>query len=276
MNLKPIFKGLWGWTKRNSTKILAGGAIIAEALGFYFMHKEAPVVHERLKELPPDAKWYEKIKVAGPVYLPAIGMMALSMGCIIGGCAAGEKKAAIMAGLYSASEASLRRLEQKVVKEIGPEKAKELHDAAVEDLAKQNPPKKEYTIETGFGNKLFFERMTGQWFRSSYEAVKNAQADFNLALADDKREIVLDFNDWLDYLAGPSGGPEHAKFGEYFCFHRESPLLLVISDDHKYEDGEQYYIVDYSQSPGYGPVLYNGKPPRKAFNSYDDCFPYGV
>lgn len=276
MNLRPFFKGMLHWMKMNSTKLLAGGAIATEIAGFWLMHKEAPIVNERLKKLPKDAKILDKIKVAGPVYLPAIGMLLLSGGCIIGGCAAGEKKAAIMAGLYSASEASLRRLERKMVKELGPEKAQELHDAAVEELTKQNPPKQENIIETGLGDKLFFERMTGQWFRSSYEAVKNAQADFNLSLTDDKREVLFDFNEWLDYLKGPKGGPEHAKFGEYFCFNRESPLLLVITDDHKYEDGEQYYILDYSQTPGYGPVLYNGQPARSSFNAYSDCFPYGV
>lgn len=268
MNFKPVLNNLWKWTKRNSTKLLAAGAITAEALGFWFMHKEAPVVRDRLEELGPDAKWYEKVKVAGPVYLPAIGMLALSVGCIIGGCAMGEKKAAIMASLYSASEASLRRLEEKVVKEIGPEKAKELHDRAAEDLAKANPPEPKNIIETGKGDKLFFELMTGQWFRSSYEAVKNAQADFNLMIADPKKEKKLDWNDWADFI-----GIEHAKFGEYFMFDKESPLLLNITDEHESETGEQYYILGYCQSPGYGPVLYNGQN-RKYFNSFSDCYPY--
>ena len=267
MNLKPFFSGMWKWVKHNSTKLLAGGAIATEIAGFWFMHKEAPVARERLDELPPDAKWYEKVKVAGPVYLPAIGMLVLSCGCIVGGCALGERKAAIMAGLYSASEASIRRLEQKLVKEIGPEKAKELHAAAAEDLAKANPPKPNDILETGFGNKLFYERMTGQWFRSSYEAVKNAQADFNLMLSNnDGKEY--DFNEWLDTL-----GINHATFGEYFRFDKHSTLCLIITDDHRSEDGEQYYILDYSQTPGYGPVLYNGKQ-RSYFTAYSDCYPY--
>ena len=134
----------------------------------------------------------------------------------------------------------------------------------VEDLAKENPPSKSKVTETGFGDKLFFERMTGQWFRSSYETVKNAQADFNLVLADPSRDIWLDFNDWMDYL-----GIEHAKFGEYFGFHRQSPLLLIITDEHISDTGEQYYILDYTQSPGYGPVLYNGEHGR-SFNAYND------
>lgn len=269
MNLKPLINGVWKWTKRNSTKLLAAGAITAEAVGFWFMHKRAPIVRDRLEELGPDAKWYEKVKVAAPVYWPAVLMFLMSSGCVVGGLKVGEKKAAIMASLYSASEASIRRLEEKMVEKLGPEKAKELHDKAAEELAKENPPAPNKIIETGNGNKLFFELMTGQWFRSSYEAVKNAQADFNLMIADPQKEKKLDWNDWADFI-----GIEHAKFGEYFMFDKESPLLVNITDDHESETGEQYYILGYCQSPGYGPVLYNGQGSRKYFNSFSDCYPY--
>jgi hypothetical protein len=56
-------------------------------------------------------------------------------------------------------------------------------------------------------------------------------------------------------------------------FDKESPLLLNITDEHESDTGEQYYILGYCQSPGYGPVLYNGQN-RKYFNSFSDCYPY--
>ena len=260
MNLRPIFKGIWRWTKHNSTKLLAAGAITAEALGFYFMHKEAPIVRDRLEELPKDAKLYEKVKVAGPVYLPAIGMLVLSTGCIIGGCAAGERKAAIMASLYSASEASLRRLEKKVVEEIGPEKAQELHDKANEELAQMVPPRPEDIKCTGKGNVLFFEKMTGQWFRSSLAAVKNDAADYNAYVTSN---CWADFNDWLDCL-----GIERANLAEIVGYNLDHKLILKISDSHKGSDGELYHIIDYVEAP----VLYNGKEPRE-FSRCEDCYP---
>lgn len=266
MNLKPYFNGLWKWTKRNSTKLLAAGAITAEALGFWFMHKEAPVVRDRLEELGPDAKWYEKVKVAGPVYLPAIGMLALSVGCIIGGCAMGEKKAAIMASLYSASEASLRRLEEKVVKEIGPEKAKELHDKAAEDLAKANPPEPKNIKKTGKGNDLFYETRTGQWIESDYNAVLNDAVIFNEYLLQ-KCGAGLDFNEWLDCLGG-----ERSVFGDFWGFNIDHKLKIYLTDDHKTDTGRQYYIINYVDCGEYGPIMYNGKRGME-FRRSEDCFP---
>lgn len=261
MNLRPIFHGIWKWTKRNSTKLLAAGAITAEAMGFWFMHKEAPIVQKRLEELGPDAKWYEKIKVAGPVYLPAIGMLALSTGCIVGGCAVGERKAAIMASLYSASEASLRRLEKKVVEELGPEKAQELHTQAVEEVAQMNPPKPEDIVCTGKGTQLCYEAMTGQWFRSSLPAIENDSAVFNKYIIG---KCWADFNDWLtDGL-----GINRAKLADYVGFNLDHLVLLNVSDSHRTIDGEPYHIIDYID----GPVMYDGKQ-GKEFSRCEDCYP---
>ena len=265
MNLRPLFKGIWSWTKRNSTKLLAAGAITAEAFGFYFMHREAPVVRDRLEELGPDAKWIDKLKAAGPVYLPAAGMFILSAGCIVGGCAVGEKKAAIMASLYSMSEATLRKYEQEIVEKVGEKKAKEIHDSVVEDLAKENPPIPSNVKKTGKGDKLFFERRTGQWFASSYLAVRNDEITFNQYLLD-RCGAGLDFNEWLDCL-----GAERAVFGDYFGFNVDHRLKLNISSEHQTEDGEQYYILDYVDCPGFGPVMYNGKKGLE-FRRSEDCY----
>ena len=264
MNPRMILKAVWGWTKRNSTKLLAAGAITAEAIGFYFMYKEAPIVRDRLDSLPESANWKDKIRVAGPVYLPAIGMLLLSAGCIIGGCAAGERKAAIMASLYSASEASLRRLEQKVIEEVGPEKARELHDQATEQLAQENPPEPSNIKNTGKGTKLFFERKTGQWFLSSYAAVKNDEATFNQHLSS---SIWADLNEWLDCL-----GIERAELGDFFGFNLDSRLKIRITDGHRTTDGEQYYIIEYLSGPEYGPCLFNGMNPIP-FYRCEDCYP---
>lgn len=263
MNLKPFFNGVWKWTKRNSTKLLAAGAITAEALGFWFMHKEAPVVRDRLEELGPDAKWYEKVKVAGPVYLPAIGMLALSVGCIIGGCAMGEKKAAIMASLYSASEASLRRLEEKVVKEIGPEKAQEIHDKIADELVEKAPPTPENIEYTGNGGELFWEPWTGRWFASSMKAFDTANERF-IGLIQSK--MWASMNDWYELQ-----GLKPAESGDIVGWnvdHVQKHLRFYTRGDERSNDRELYHIVFYSLRP----VLWTGKEPR-AFSESDSCYP---
>ena len=72
MSVKTILRALLRWGRRNSRKLLAGSAIAAEALSLWFMNKEAPIAKKRLDQLEPDASLWTKIKMAGPVYIPAI------------------------------------------------------------------------------------------------------------------------------------------------------------------------------------------------------------
>ena len=206
MNVKPIVKTIALWCRKHATKLLAAGAIGAEILGFWAMHKEAPVVRERLDALPEDAKWFDKVKVAGPVYLPALGLLLASCGCVVGGCAIGEKKIAALTGLYSMSEAALRKYESKVVDMIGTEKAKEIHDAAAQDVINEHPVTDTTIIATGKGDVLFYEPLTGRYFTSDPNEVIAAMNRCNKRIIS---EMWISVNEWFGEL-----GLEESGLGE--------------------------------------------------------------
>lgn len=259
MDVKPILRGLWNWTKRNSTKLLAAGAIIAEATGFYFMHKEAPIVQKKLAELPDDAKWYEKVKVAGPVYLPAIGMFLLSSGCIIGGCAAGEHKAAVMATLYSALEGGTKKLEQKLVDELGEEKAQEIHDKVADDLAKEVVAKNENIEETGYGTDLFVDPYTGREFHTSVKAFEEGNLKFKDYIM---KNMWGSYNDWLEFQ-----GRKTAQCGEIVGWNVDHMFDCYTRGEERTIDRTLYHVIVFTEKPR----LYNGKVPRN-FSDQDCCY----
>ena len=57
---------MWGWTKRNSTKLLAAGAVVSQWIALWFMHKEAPIVKERLDALLAECKRTTIDAIIGP------------------------------------------------------------------------------------------------------------------------------------------------------------------------------------------------------------------
>lgn len=258
-NFKGIVKPIARWIKRHSTKLLAGGAIVSQMLGYYFMHKEAPIVRDRLAELDENATWKDKFKAAGPIYLPAAGMLLLSCGCIVGGCAIGEKRTAIMAGLYSASEAALRRTEQEIVKCVGEEKAQEIHKAVADDILQDNPVKAREIVDTGKGDTLFLELLTGRYFRSNIDTVKNEIADFRMYVLSKEYGSV---NDYCEYL-----GLKPAKLGDYHGWSLNKNIDVYF-DAGNTDDGELCWIIRHLQEP----VLYNGKEPR-SYTECESCYP---
>lgn len=249
MNIKPVLKTVANFMKRNAGKILAGMAVATEFLGFWFMHKEAPIVRDRLEALGEGATWKDKLKAAGPVYLPAAGMLLLSSGCIIGGCVAGERKAAILSGLYSASEAALRQYEEKVVDALGKDKAREIHDSIAQDVINERPVSAEVVYATGKGDQLFYEPLTGRYFTSSINEVAAAATRIN-------RRIIVEMwasaNEWFNEL-----GLESVGFGDIAGWNVDHMLEVPDGKDHKFttsqtDDGRSCFVVTYFVRP----VLY--------------------
>ena len=260
MNLKPIVKIIWSWTKRNATKLLAAGAIAAEATGFVIMHKKAPIVRDKLDALPEDATLMDKVKVAAPVYIPAAAAFLLSSGCIVGGCALGEHKAAVLASLYTMSEATNAKLESAIANKITDQKkVKEIHDTVADELVKENPPAPAKIIHTGFGNTLFYIPEINAYFRSDMAVVKNQCADFRDHI---KNKCFAEFNDWLEFLNCGKAG-----FGEFFGWNLDNDLNVYF-DESSSPDGELCWVIRHLNKP----VWYNGKEP-KPFRKCEDCYP---
>lgn len=261
MNVRGLVKTVWNWTKRNSTKLLAASAVVSQWVALWFMHREAPVVNERLKELPEDATWKDKFKVTAPVYWPAVAMMAVASGCVIGTCAAGERKAALMASLYSASEASLRKLEDEVVKKVGKEKAQEIHDAVADEMMKKEPPMPGVNIEyTANGGELFWEPWTGRWFTTSLEAFEENNRKFQKWIMSN---MWGSFNDWCEMQ-----GLSKADAGDYVGWNVDHQFECYTRGDDRDSDKKLYYQIKYINRP----ILFNGKEP-KAFSECDSCYP---
>ena len=248
MNAKFIVKTAWGVVKKHSTKLLAAGAIITEGFGFWFMHKRAPIARKKLDELGPDAKWIDKIKVAGPVYLPCAAMLIMSSACIIGGCAIGEAKALMMAELASASAAALQQHEKKMVEILGEEEAQKIHQEVAKDIAKAHPYDAKRVEYTSHGGQLFFDPQTARFFTSSEEFIQRAVEKINSKIRGDMWVSVNEFYDELDI--------QHARLGDgvgWNCDHR----LEVSFYADRLEDGTYYGVLVYLNDP----VLYNGKKP---------------
>lgn len=254
MNIKPLFKGFWAWAKRHSGKLLAGGAIISEVFGYYLMHKEAPIVRDRLDELDDDATWKEKFKVAAPVYLPAAVLLLVSSGCIIGGCVSGERKIALLTSLYSASEAAIRKCEDELVARVGPEQAKDVKQKAIREFVKDDTYDDNQIIYTNKGSDIFHEPFSGRYFTSDKKHVQEDIGEF-------ERMIISEDEASVNDLFSCFGIPE-VKLGKFVCYRAEKLFenksrrgLTVSYEGGIAPNGHSCVEIKFHDDP----YLYNGK-----------------
>lgn len=242
MSIKPFFKTLIKLGKKHSTKILAGSAIITEAIGFWFMHKRAPIVREKLDQLPEDSKMMDKLKVAAPLYLPAALMFLTSSGCIIGGCAIGEAKLAAMTNIAMATDAALTKYEQKMIDTVGKENAQKFHDEIAKDLVAEHPATSYNTIATTHGTDLFFDPYSGRYFTSNATFIQNAVANINFMISNGY-EMWATVNDWYAELDIPT-----VKLGGLCGWGPDNKLKVEITGQMT-EDGKPYGVLSYYMSP---------------------------
>jgi len=182
------------FASKHSTKILCGLAVIAEIGAVIFAAKEAPVAEKRLKKLPKNAKKIDKIKAVAPVYLPAAGMLAMAVGCTVGGTVIGLKQLASVTSLYTASSKALTEYQKKVVEKLGEEKAQEIQDAVAQELINEKPPAVKDIYATGKGDEIFYEPLTSRYFTSSRHEVEEAEIRLNHTIL---REMEASVNEWF-------------------------------------------------------------------------------
>ena len=127
----------------------------------------------------------EMVLVVAPHYAPAIIMGLTTVGCILGLNGVHTKRSAVLAWLYSLSEASLKEYKDQILEEVGPKKFQKIGDDLAQKQLDANPVKEHDIIITGHGDTLCFDRLSGRYFKSDIELVKRAQNDFNFKLIND-------------------------------------------------------------------------------------------
>lgn len=247
INLYPLISEGWNFVKKHSTKFLAGGAIGAEILGFWFMHKEAPVVRQKLDELPPTATTWDKVKTAAPIYLPAATMLLISGGCIVGGAVAAasvEAKLVAMTNLAMANQATLKKYEEKMINEIGPEKAQEMHDQIAKEVCEEATPTNQgYVVATSHGTDIFFDPLCNTLFTSSEHFIRSAAANLNDRI-NGGTELYCEVNDWYYEL-----GLKPAKLGKGWCWRIGHSISIDFSTPKQLDDGRWYRDIIYFNMP---------------------------
>lgn len=251
--LKVFFKGAGKFLKRHAPKILAGVAIGSEIAGFIFMHHEAPIVRDRLDELPEDATTMDKVKVALPVYLPACGALLLSSGAMVTAVAMGEHRAAVLASLFSASEATLAHERERITKALGRGKTREIiHDTTKDELEEavfSSDAANTFSMcnsPTGPNDDRFFEPLSGRWFWSTPTKVYAASVRINDRL---RTELDITGNEWFSEL-----GIDTVGLGDFVHWTADHPMDIPDGEIVKFAttktpDGHPCFAITYFNRP---------------------------
>lgn len=166
---------------KNAPHILMGLGTGCSVTAVIFAAKATPDATQAVREAE-----YEKgdaltkvevVKAGAKYYIPAALMEALALASFW--CAHGIdiRRQAVTAGLLSAAQEALVEYERKVKEMIGEKAEKEVHNAIAQDQVDRNPPPTTTVILPDDAESWWI--IDGQYFRSTYSAIKDAQNQAN-------------------------------------------------------------------------------------------------
>lgn len=185
----------------------------------------------------------EMVQTVWKCYIPTTIMGGMTIACIIGAHSVNHKRNAALASLYSLTEKSLREYQEKVIETIGENKEKKVREEVAKKTLKDNPVITKEVIITGKGEMLCYDTLSGRYFKSDVEKIRQA---LNKLSRDLMSDMFVSLND-IYYELGLSS----TKLGDMMGWHIDDGLIEPSFSSHLAEDGTPCLVLDFSIEPRY-------------------------
>lgn len=240
--------------RRNASTILtiggAAGVVATSITAVKATPKALRLVEEVREEKGEELTKFEKVKVAGPAYIPSILLGASTIACIFGANILNQRQQAALMSAYALVENSYKEYKAKVI---------ELYGEEADEHIRHELIKEKYNAEIveGEGEKrLFYDYFSERYFESTLASVKQAEYELNKMLM--KNEYVY-LNEWyaalgidvIDY-GWELGWTRSGNFDKYWqdwidVVHEKCTLDEGLECDILVLHGEPYLdFADYS------------------------------
>lgn len=183
------------------------------------------------------------VKVTWKCYLPAVIAEAVSISCIIGANSVNARRNAVLAAAYNMAENALTDFKKAAVETVGTKKIEAIETKVAEEQVKKNPVNNNEVIITGKGEHLCMESLTGRYFKSDIEKIRQAENTINKELIGTNYVSLNEV--WYEL------GLPYTDLGEELGFNVDKEMLSFEFSSVLAEDGTPCLVVGYKYKPIY-------------------------
>lgn len=169
----------------SSTTVLTGmgvtGVVTTAYLTGRASFKAAEIIRreEIVKTLPPDKLTNkEKFKLVWPLYVAPVSVGCTTITAIVVANHTASKRIAALTVASGISERALTEYKAKVLEKLGEKKEMAIRDEVAQDRVANTPVNKEVLV-IGAGDVLCFDLLTGRYFQSTVEKIRQAEIKIN-------------------------------------------------------------------------------------------------
>jgi hypothetical protein len=140
-------------------------------------------------------EFQDKIRLVWALYIPPVGVGMLTIAAIVLANRVDAQKAAALAAAYGVSERTLQEYKEKVVERLGEKKEQAIRDEIDQDRLAKNPVQDRQVIIAGTGEVLCYDNISGRYFQSSMEELRQAENKVNYELVHHNQASLSFFYD---------------------------------------------------------------------------------
>lgn len=238
--------------KKNAPIILSGVGAVGVVATAVMAAKAAPKVQSILEEAKEEkgeelTKW-EKVNLAGPVYIPTVITGVASIACIFGSSILSKRQQASLMGAYALLDSSYREYKQKTDELYGEEAGRRVREEIAKDKYTGDVEKLDDDKE------LFYDFYSGRYFESTKEAVLWAEYETNRAMSVNYAVGLNEFYSFLgleelpeyESLGWSCGQIEEMYWHPWIEFEHET---TIIDNDTDLNEGMECTIINLPLDP---------------------------
>lgn len=236
-----------GFLRKNSPTILtivgAGGVAATAVMAAKATPKALQLLEQAKQEKGEDLTKIEKLKVAGPVYIPSVMMGAATISCVVGANVLSKRQQIALTSAYTALNATHKEHKAKVEEMLG----EGTNDAITQEIAKDKYEETKPEPEDE-GDMLFYDEYSKRFFYSTLEKVQRAQYYLNRNLT--MRDYAY-LNEWYNEL-GLEELPQGYDLGwstGVCCDYYWQPWIDFTNEKAVLKNGQEYRIIRMLTEP---------------------------
>lgn len=237
MNAKLFFK-------RNASTILTcvgGIGVVATAVvAVKDTPKAMQIIEKKTEEKGEDLTTIEKIKVAGPVYIPAVTIGVSTLTCIFGANTLNKRTQASLMSAYALLDSSYKEYKNKVEEMYGEGASARVQGEVARDKYNSDD------ISIDDEKLLFYDYFSERYFHSTMEEVMQAEYDINRELHTKDYAYLNEFYDLLGLDHIKSGWDLGWSMGASLS-HYWKTWIDFRHEKVEMEDGMECYIITMTE-----------------------------
>jgi hypothetical protein len=237
----------------NSTTLLTGVGVAGTAATAYLtgrasfkaadiIERERAIVNTAVEENvdPVALTKSDKVKLVWKLYVPPVATGITTIIAIVSANRISSKKIAALAVASGISERALQEYKDKVYEKLGERQSKNLHEEIHQDRVTNSKADPRQIVIVGSNDVLCYDGLTGRYFQSSVEKIKQAENEINFEIL---RHMYSSLSEFYERIGLPP-----TTYSDSVGWHGDGAVNVMLSTVMS-PDNRPCISIDFEKMP---------------------------